>query len=61
MKKITLSLLIGSMALVSCSPNAEETVEVPTTDSTTTVSVEPDTTVSAQSDSIVVDTTAVGA
>jgi PBP1b-binding outer membrane lipoprotein LpoB len=61
MKKITLSLLIGAMALVSCSPNSEETVEVPTTDSTATVSVEPDTTVSAQSDSTVVDTTAVGA
>ena len=60
MKKITLSLLIGAMALVSCSPNVEETVEVPTTDSTATV-VESDTTVSAQSDSTVVDTAAVGA
>lgn len=60
MKKITLSLLIGSIILVSCSQNVEETTEIPSTDSTTTVVVEPDTTVSAQTDSTVVDTVSVG-
>lgn len=60
MKKITLSLLIGSMILVSCSQNVEETTEMTSTDSTTTAVAEPDTTVSAQTDSTVVDTVSVG-
>lgn len=60
MKKITLSILIGSMILVSCSQNVEETTEMTSTDSTTTAVAEPDTTVSAQTDSTVVDTVSVG-